>query len=227
MKLIDEQNDVAVTLFYFIKDGFQSLLELAAEFGPGQQSAHVQRKDPPVAQPLRHVALHNALRQTLHDCRLADTGFADEDRIVLGFARQNSNGTANFVVAADHRIKLALPRLRYQVEAILVQSLIGAFRGIAGDPLMSTHRCQCFQQCIPRDAKLAQDGVRWALVRIVGKRQHQMFDRDVIILESPGFLLGLEKQILQVLCNVDLAGLDTPPTDAWAAVQFLLQRLRQ
>ena len=57
---------------------------------------------------LRHVAVDDAQRQALDDRGLADAGLADQHRIVLGAARQHLDGAADFLVAADHRIELAV-----------------------------------------------------------------------------------------------------------------------
>ncbi len=55
-----------------------------------------------------HVAVDDAQRQTFDDGGLADAGLADQHRIVLGAARQHLDGAADFLVAADHRIELAV-----------------------------------------------------------------------------------------------------------------------
>ena len=67
----------------------QALLELAAVLGAGDERAHVEREDGLVAQPLGHVAAHDALREALDDRRLADAGLADQHRVVLGLARED------------------------------------------------------------------------------------------------------------------------------------------
>jgi len=66
------------------QDGLETLLELAAELGPGDQRAQVQRDDLLVLERLGHVASDDALGQPFHDGGLADAGFADQDRVVLG-----------------------------------------------------------------------------------------------------------------------------------------------
>ena len=91
----------------FVEHGFQPLLELAAEFGAGDQRAEVERQQTLVAQALRHVAIDDAQRQAFDDGRLADAGLADQYGIVLGAARKNLDGAADFFVAADDRIELA------------------------------------------------------------------------------------------------------------------------
>ena len=94
----------------FLQHGLQPLLELAAVFGAGDQRAEVERQQLLVLQALRHVAIDDAQRQALDDRRLADAGLADQHRIVLGAARQHLDGAADFLVAADDRIELAVAR---------------------------------------------------------------------------------------------------------------------
>ena len=64
-----------------------------------------------VLQHLRHVAGDDSLRQAFDDRRLADAGFADQHRIVLGAAGQHLHHAADLLVTADHRIELAAARL--------------------------------------------------------------------------------------------------------------------
>ena len=56
----------------------------------------------------RHVALHDAQRQPFGDRRLADARLADEHGVVLRAPREHLDHAANFLVAADHRVELAL-----------------------------------------------------------------------------------------------------------------------
>ena len=97
-------------ILHFLEDGLEALLEFAAELGPGDQGAHVEGDDALVLEPLRHVAADDALGQPLDDGRLADARLADQDRVVLGAARQDLDDAADFLVAADDRIELALAR---------------------------------------------------------------------------------------------------------------------
>ena len=62
-----------------------------------------------------HVAGHDALGQALHDRGLADAGFADEHRVVLGATGQHLDDAADLVVPADDRVELAFARLGGQV----------------------------------------------------------------------------------------------------------------
>ena len=91
-----------------LQHGLQPLLEFAAKFGAGDQRAHVERHQPLVAQAFRHVAIDDAQRQAFGDRGLADARLADQHRIVLGAARQHLDGAADFLVAADDGIELAV-----------------------------------------------------------------------------------------------------------------------
>ena len=80
----------------------------------------------------RHVALHDAQRQPFGDRRLADARLADEHGIVLRAPREHLNHAANFLIAADDRIELALPGPLDQVDAVLLQRLELAFGVLIG-----------------------------------------------------------------------------------------------
>ena len=84
VQLVDERNDLPRRVFDVVEHGLEPFLELAAVLGTCHHRAEVQRDHGLVAQALRHVAGDDALGQALHDRGLADTGLADEHRIVLG-----------------------------------------------------------------------------------------------------------------------------------------------
>ncbi|KAJ6436186.1 6-phosphogluconolactonase [Purpureocillium lavendulum] len=52
-------------------------------------------------QVVRDVAVDYPLRETFDDCRLADTGLANEDGVVLGSPRQNPHDSANLLLSAN------------------------------------------------------------------------------------------------------------------------------
>ena len=93
---------------HFLQHRLEALFELAAILRAGDQRAHVERDDALVLQPLGHVAAHDALGQPFDDGGLADAGLADQHRVVLGAARQHLDDAADLLVAADHRVELAL-----------------------------------------------------------------------------------------------------------------------
>ena len=115
-----------------LQHGLQPLLELAAIFRAGDQRAHVEREQLLVLQALRHVAVDDAQREAFDDGGLADAGLADQHRIVLRAPRQHLDGAADFLVAADHRVELAVARRLRQVARIFLQRVIGVLgrRGV-------------------------------------------------------------------------------------------------
>ena len=84
--LVDEQDDRALGGGDLVQHRLQPLLELAAILGPGDQGTHVQRQQLALLQRFRHVALDDALGQSLDHGGLADARFADQDRVVFGAA---------------------------------------------------------------------------------------------------------------------------------------------
>ena len=79
-------------------------------------------------QRLRHVAVDDAQRQALGDGGLADAGLADQHRVVLGAPAQHLDGAADLLVAADHRVELALARRLGEVAGVFLQRVVAAPR---------------------------------------------------------------------------------------------------
>ena len=133
VQLVDEQDDVALAVLDLLQQRLQPLLELAAIFGAGHQGAEVERQQAPVLQGFGHVAVDDAVGQALGDGRLADAGLADQHRVVLGPARQHLDDAADLLVAADHRVELALARRRGQVAGVFLERVVALLgRGRVG-----------------------------------------------------------------------------------------------
>src|SRR5207249_5144542 len=112
------------------------------ELRTGDERAEVERDDALVLEGLGHVAADDALGEPLDDGGLADSGLADQDRVVLGPSREDLHHPADLVVAADDRVEPAGARLGGEVAAVLLERLVGA-RGIArGHALRTTDRLQ-------------------------------------------------------------------------------------
>jgi hypothetical protein len=93
-----------------------------------------------VLQGLRHLAVDDALREALDDRRLADARLADQHRVVLGAPLQDLDHAADLVVAADHRIELALAGALGEVEGVFLQRLALAFGFLVCTTLAAAHR---------------------------------------------------------------------------------------
>src|SRR5439155_25271516 len=96
VQFVDEHDNTAGGGLDLGEHRFQPLLELAAELGARQELGQVERQDAPVLQAFRHVAGGNPLGQAPDDRGLADPGFADQYRYVLGAPRQNLDRAADF-----------------------------------------------------------------------------------------------------------------------------------
>ena len=120
VQLIDEQNHIA-RLFDLVNGVLDPLLEIAAVLRTGHHTGQIQRHDTLAAQQLRHLVVHDLLRQPLRDGGLADARLTDQARIVFGTAGQNLNHPLDLLGTSDHRVELALGGQLGQIAAELVE----------------------------------------------------------------------------------------------------------
>jgi len=78
MEFVNE--DDRATGFEFVNHALESFLKLPAIHRAGHKGAHIQLKHAFFKQKRRHIAFNDALRETLHNGRLAHTWFADQGR---------------------------------------------------------------------------------------------------------------------------------------------------
>ena len=175
--LVDEQHDAAVGRHHLVEHGFQPLLELAAVFRARDHRAHVEREQLLVLQALRHVAVDDAQRKAFHDGGLAHARLADQHRIVLGAAREHLHGAADFLVAPDHRIELAVARRLGEVARVLLQRVIGVLGGGRVRRAALAQRLDGGVEVLRRDAGAAED-LAGLVVLLDRKRKQQPLDGD-------------------------------------------------
>lgn len=106
MKLVDEQDDVSGPAD-LVHDGLDSLFKLPAVLGSGDHHGQVEDDDPLFGENLGDIIADDALGQTFDDGRLADAGFAEEDRVILVAAAEDDEQSLDFVFATDDRVELA------------------------------------------------------------------------------------------------------------------------
>ena len=186
---IDEQHDIAAFGAHFVEHAFQPFFELAAVFRPSDQRAHVQRHQPLVFQAIGHVAIGDAQGQAFGNRGLAHAGFTDQHRVVLGAAGEHLDGAADFLVTADHRIKLASPRRLGQVAGIFLQRIKTVFGAGRISRAALADAVDGFVQRLRGDAG--------ALQRLAGfggggerQRNQQPFDGDNAVAGLHRHLLG-------------------------------------
>ena len=142
VQLVHEQDDPALGLLHLLQHRLQPVLELAAVLRAGDQRADVERDDAAVAQGLGDVARHDALREALDDRRLADARVADQHGVVLRAPRQHLDHAPDLLVAADHRVELALLRGLGEVTAEALERLVLVLRIGVGHAVRAAHLAQ-------------------------------------------------------------------------------------
>ena len=187
VQLVDEEDHVA-GVGHFAEHGLEPLLELAAELGAGHQRAHVQGDDPLVLQALRHVAVDDPQGQPLDDGRLAHARLADQHGIVLRPPRKDLDHAADLLVAADHRVELALPGPLDQVDAVALQGLELGLGVLVGHPGAAADGLQGLQEFLLGDGVELQDA--GGLGVDLGQGQQQVLGRDELVLHGVGLALG-------------------------------------
>ena len=203
--LVDEENVGAGRSRHLLQHGFEPLLELAAIFRAGDHRAHVEREQLLVLQAFRHVAVDDAQRQAFDDRGLADAGLADEHGIIFRPARQHLNGAADFLVAADDRIELAVARGLREVAGIFLQRVVGILgrRRIRGAAL-----AQGLDGGIERLRRDAGGGENFPRLAALFEREREQkpLDGDVAVAGLLArFLSGVEHP-RQSRIEIDLAG---------------------
>ena len=135
---------------------------------------------------LRDVAVDDALGEPLDDGGLADAGLADEHRVVLRAPAQHLDDAADLGVAADDRVELAAAGAVGEVDAVLLERLVGRLGVLRGD---AAHAAAHLGERV--DERLGQ---RLLLLEQlgdvaagVGEPDEQVLGRDVVVAD----LLGL------------------------------------
>ena len=188
MQLVDEQDDLPVGLLDFLQDRLQPLLEFAAELCAGNERAHIERNDLLVLQSFGDIAANDPLRQPLGDRGLADARLADQDRVVLGSAREHLDDPANLLIAADHRIELAVLSRRGQVATVFFERRVCALRIRRRHTLRAADALEQLEDAIAGQATLGQKPRRLALRRQYAEQQ--VLGADVFVPKLARLLLG-------------------------------------
>src|SRR3989304_1289389 len=131
VQLVDEEDRV-VRAAKLLDDLLEALLELAAVLRAGHEGSDVERQHALVEEGFGHVAGDDPLCQPLGDGRLADAGFTDEGRVVLGAPGEDLDDPLDLLLAPDDGVDLAGPDRVGGVEAGLVE------RGRSPRPVMTS-----------------------------------------------------------------------------------------
>src|SRR5205085_11025310 len=99
----------------------QTLFEIAAVAGAGEQRAHVERVDGCRLEDVRNVTFDDLARKALGNGGFADARLTNIERIILRAAAKDLHGTLYFRHAADQGIDLAGARLFIEVDSELLE----------------------------------------------------------------------------------------------------------
>ena len=126
--LVDEQDDGGGRGLHFVDHRAQALLKFAFHRSSRLHQADIQRAKPVATQGRRNIARGDALGKAFDHRRLADTGLARQDRVILAAAHQHVDDLADFLVAADDGVHLSRLRFCREVdrEAIQCRIALGA-----------------------------------------------------------------------------------------------------
>ena len=209
MKLVDEQQDIAVGLGDFGKHRFQALFKFAAVLRTRDERAHIEGEERLPFQCLGHVALDDPLRQSFCDRRLADARLTDEHGVVLGLARQNADDVADLLVTPDDGFELVLARPLGEIRTVLVQRLIGILGVVAGHVLIAAHLLHALQELVLAQPEAGEDVLQSPFV-VVEQAQKEVLDGDILVLHAGGELLRLGKDAVDGARRVRLRAARSP-----------------
>ena len=197
VELVHEQDDLALGVRDLLQDGLQALLELAAVLASRQQRADVEADDLAVPEALGDVAGDDALGEALGDRGLADAGLADQDGVVLRAPGEDLDDAADLVVAADHRVELAVLGVLREVAAELLQRLVLLLRALVGHAMRAADLRDRLGQRLVRRA-VAVQRLRGLAALGVGQREQDVLGRDVLVVELARLALGEAQDVHQL-----------------------------
>ncbi len=120
MDLVDEEDDVPAGVD-LLEDLLHALFEIAAVARTGHERTHIERVKLLILERLGNITGGDGLRKTFHNGGLTHTGLADEDRVVLGAAREHLHDALSLDMTANDRIELVLTRGLREVTTKLIE----------------------------------------------------------------------------------------------------------
>ena len=120
MQLVNEKDNLSITIFYFLKNCLQTLFKFSTILCTCDQSSHIQGENCLVLQPFRYISADNPLCKSFYNCCLTNTRFTDQNRIVLRLTGQDTDHIPNLFVTSDHRIQLLLSGSVHQILTIFI-----------------------------------------------------------------------------------------------------------
>ena len=105
---VDEEDDSALRFDDFVEDCFEAFFKFAPKLGSCNKGTEIEGYDSLFFQAFGDVTCDDTAGEPFDDGGFADSGFADENRIVLRSAGEDLDGATNLLISADDRIEFAL-----------------------------------------------------------------------------------------------------------------------
>ena len=131
MKLINEEQDLALGLLDLLEDGLQPLFKLASVFSAGYKSAHIKAEYCLILQPLGHVSPDYPLGKSLGYSGFTYAGLAYQDGVILSLSRKNTDDVPYLGVTTDNGVKLVIAGTLDKVGAVFCEGIVSALGVIA------------------------------------------------------------------------------------------------
>ena len=206
--LIYEQDNPAFARPDLAEHRLESFLKLAAELCTGDERTHIKRKHRAPAQIFRHVAAHYTLCQSLRDSGLAHAGLTDKAGVVFGLTRKDAYHISYFVVTPDDRIELLRTRQLNKVLTVLFQRVVGSLGVVARNLTVAADRAQRFQKRGAVKSRAAHNAAH-GVVGLVEQTEHDMLDRDILVVHALRLALGGVEHLLAGAGDVNALGAGT------------------
>ncbi len=105
MELVYE-DDIAAG-FELVDYALHAFFKLTAIHRTSDYRTDIQLEHTFIQQQRGHIAFDDTLRQPLYDSGLANTGLANQSRVILGAPCQNLDHAFYFLASSDNRVELA------------------------------------------------------------------------------------------------------------------------
>ena len=198
VKLIDEEDDLAFALSYFLKNSFQTFLKFTTILGTCNQCSHIQRKNLLILKTFRNIAGNDSLCQSFDCCCLTDTRLTNQYRVILGLTGKNTDDIANLRISSDDRIQFLVSCLLDKILTVFVQSIVSCFRVVTDNSLIASHGRKCLEKSFSGDTEFIKDFLH-ARTRLCQKREKQMLNRNIFVSHCLRFVLCIYKRFVQIL----------------------------
>ena len=125
MNLVDEEDNLPLTLHHSLDHSLESFLKLTLILGTGNEGTHIQRVELLVLQIFRHIATHDTPCQALHDGGFTRTRLTNKNRIIFSTTAQNLQDSTNLLITTDDGVELAILSPFHEVRCIEFKNLLG------------------------------------------------------------------------------------------------------